>query len=180
MNAHRHSSRSTRAAKPAKTTAGAMSAPVGTVSELARAWFANQDATAGTEGIGDWKALDRALIETPVKTREDAAVLLEVVIRDFRTQNENARGKLIFADNGQELLWTAINAAHRLLTADDAGEIHARVDFVAEVLNLDHDEVKKAITTEDGLLAFARRHHQSLDWLVEGDPRVMIARCAGD
>ena len=157
-----------------------MSAPVGTVSELARAWFANQDATAGTEGMGDWKALDRALIETPVKTREDAAALLEVVIRDFRTQNENARGKLIFPDNGQELLWTAINAAHRLLTADDAGEIHARVEFVAEVLNLDHDEVDKAMMSEDGLLAFARRHHQSLDWLVEGDPRVMIARCAGD
>ena len=121
MNAHRHSSRSTRAAKPAKTTAGAMSAPVGTVSELARAWFANQDATAGTEGMGAWKALDRALIETPATSREDVVALLEVVIRDFRTLNENAKGKLIFPDNGQELLWTAINAAHRLLTADDEG-----------------------------------------------------------
>jgi hypothetical protein len=156
-----------------------MSAPVGTVSELARAWFANQDATAGTEGMGAWKALDRALIETPATSREDVVALLEVVIRDFRTLNENAKGKLIFPDNGQELLWTAINAAHRLLTADDEGAIRARVEFVAEVLNLDHDEVDKAMT-EDGLLAFARRHHQSLDWLVEGDPRVMIARCAGD
>ena len=52
--------------------------------------------------------------------------------------------------------------------------------YVAEVLNLSGDEVDKAMMTEDGLLAFARRHHQSLDWLVEGDPRVMIARCAGD
>jgi hypothetical protein len=128
--------------------------------------------------MGDWKALDRALIETPVKTREDMVALLEVVIRDFRMLHGDVAGDLTFADNAEELLWTAINAAHRLLTADDAGEIHARVDFVAEVLNLDQDEVEKAITTEDGLLAFARRHHQSLDWLVEGDPRVMIARCA--
>ena len=64
------------------------------------------------------------------------------------------------------------------MMGSDRKAIRARVEFVVEVLNLDHDEVVKAITTEDGLLAFARRHHQSLDWLVEGDPRVMIARCA--
>ena len=61
----------------------------------------------------------------------------------------------------------------------DRKAIRARVAYVAEVLNLGDDEVEKAMT-EDGLLAFARRHHQSLDWLVEGDPRVMIARCAGE
>ena len=63
------------------------------------------------------------------------------------------------------------------MMGSDRKAIRARVEFVVEVLNLDHDEVEKAMT-EDGLLAFARRHHQSLDWLVEGDPRVMIARCA--
>jgi hypothetical protein len=65
------------------------------------------------------------------------------------------------------------------MMASDLKAIRARVVYVAEVLNLGDDEIEKAMT-EDGLLAFARRHHQSLDWLVEGDPRVMIARCAGD
>jgi hypothetical protein len=60
----------------------------------------------------------------------------------------------------------------------DLKAIRARVEFVAEVLNLASEEVDQAVRTEDGLLAFARRHHQSLDWLVEGDPRVMMARCA--
>ena len=64
------------------------------------------------------------------------------------------------------------------MMARDQKAIRARVAYVAEVLNLGDDEIEKAMT-EDGLLAFARRHHQSLDWLVEGDPRVMIARCAG-
>ena len=63
------------------------------------------------------------------------------------------------------------------MMGSDRKAIRARVEFVAEVLNLASEEVEKAMT-EDGLLAFARRHHQSLDWLVEGDPRVMIARCA--
>ena len=65
------------------------------------------------------------------------------------------------------------------MMARDQKAIRARVVYVAEVLNLGDDEIEEAMT-EDGLLAFARRHHQSLDWLVEGDPRVMIARCAGD
>jgi hypothetical protein len=57
--------------------------------------------------------------------------------------------------------------------------IRDRVGYVAEVLNLGNEEVEGALT-EDGLLSFAHRHHQSLDWLVDGDPRVMIARCAGN
>ena len=57
--------------------------------------------------------------------------------------------------------------------------IRERVGYVAEVLNLGNEEVEGALT-EDGLLCFAHRHRQSLDWLVDGDPRVMIARCAGN
>jgi hypothetical protein len=55
--------------------------------------------------------------------------------------------------------------------------IRGRVEMVAKVLDLPRAEVLGAMSW-DGLLAFSSRHHQSLDWLVEGDPRVMIARCA--
>ena len=92
-----------------------MSAPAGTVSELARAWHANQDSYSGTEEMGDWRALDRALIKTPATSRDDVVALLGVTIRDFRILHEDAAGKLTFEDNAHELLWTAINAAHRLL-----------------------------------------------------------------
>jgi hypothetical protein len=94
-----------------------VSAPTGTVTELAKAWHAEIESTAGTEGIGDGLALDRALIETPATSREDAIALLGVAIRDFQIHNKDAAGKMSFEDNGQEILWTAINVAHRLLTA---------------------------------------------------------------
>ena len=59
--------------------------------------------------------LDRALIETPATTRADVVALLEVVIRDSRIHHEDATGELEFDDNREELLWTAINAAQRML-----------------------------------------------------------------
>ena len=43
--------------------------------------------------------------------------LLEVAIYDFRIARQNAAGEFWFGDNGEEIWWTAINAAHRLLTA---------------------------------------------------------------
>ncbi len=85
------------------------------VTELARAWHAEIDRREGSD-IGDLKALDRKLIETPATSREDAVALLGVAIRDFQIHNEDAAGKMSFEDNGQEILWTAINAAHRQLT----------------------------------------------------------------
>jgi len=54
--------------------------------------------------------------------------------------------------------------------------IRGRVRMVAEVLDLPRGEVRGAMS-EEGLRAFSRRHKQSLDWLVEGDVRGMIAMC---
>ncbi len=87
-----------------------------TVAQLALVWHAELDRRAGSDGIGDLKALDRKLIETPATSREDAVALLGVAIRDFQIHNEDATGKMSFEDNGQETLWSAMNAAHRLLT----------------------------------------------------------------
>ncbi len=61
--------------------------------------------------------------------------------------------------------------------AVDWPAIRVRLALVVEVLNLDRAEIAQA-SSKYGLLAFAHRHRQSLDWLCEGDPRVMIARCA--
>jgi hypothetical protein len=55
--------------------------------------------------------------------------------------------------------------------------IRGRVEMVAKVLDLPRAAVRGAMSWES-LLAFSSRHHQSLDWLCEGDPHCMIARCA--
>jgi hypothetical protein len=56
-------------------------------------------------------------------------------------------------------------------------EVQARIELVAMELLLPDAEVPDA-TDEDGLIDFARRHGQSLDWLVMGDVRGMIRRMA--
>jgi hypothetical protein len=65
----------------------------------------------------------------------------------------------------------------------DWNAIRARVEVVADVLRLRDDEIEAALADpETGypLVDFALRHHQSLDWLVLGDVRSMIAARAGD
>jgi hypothetical protein len=57
----------------------------------------------------------------------------------------------------------------------DWNAVRARIEVVADALRLRDAEVDAAAADEEGLIAFARRHNQSLDWLVVGDVRTMIA-----
>lgn len=56
----------------------------------------------------------------------------------------------------------------------DWNKIRARVEVAADSLDIPDTEVEAACANDDGLLAFAARHNQSLDWLVLGDLRPML------
>ena len=58
----------------------------------------------------------------------------------------------------------------------DLTDAHVRIELIAGTLNLPHAEVVEATASDEGLIAFARRHNQSLDWILEGDVLGMICK----
>ena len=54
----------------------------------------------------------------------------------------------------------------------------ARVELIASVLSIPDGDVTEATHGDRGLIEFAGRYGQSLDWIVMGDIRGMIARLA--
>jgi hypothetical protein len=54
--------------------------------------------------------------------------------------------------------------------------INRRLAEIGRALELPEAETARAGTDFDTLLAFARRHNQSLDWICAGDPGPMIRR----
>ena len=56
--------------------------------------------------------------------------------------------------------------------------IRRRLAQIGQVLELPADEIERAGVDLDSLIEFAWRTGQSLDWIILGEPRVMIARLA--
>jgi len=52
--------------------------------------------------------------------------------------------------------------------------LRARLDIIAEALDLPPSEVMAALTSERALIEFAARYNQSLDWLMTGNLIPMI------
>jgi hypothetical protein len=70
------------------------------------------------------------------------------------------------------------------MTDEDQTAIEARIGLIADVLRLSDEEVNKVIDSirrdsMEGLIAFARRDNQDLDWIGFGSVRVMVAKLAG-
>lgn len=53
---------------------------------------------------------------------------------------------------------------------------HFRIELIADTLKLPHSEVEEAKASDEGLIAFSRRHNQSLDWIIEGDVLGMVCK----
>ena len=53
-------------------------------------------------------------------------------------------------------------------------EILARLNVIGEALGLDRAEIENAATSDEALIDFTERHNQSLEWIVRGNPKVMI------
>jgi hypothetical protein len=72
---------------------------------------------------------------------------------------------------------TALGTAEKV---PDNAAMRARVQLVVDTINkcqgtgIPQSEVDGAMATDEGLLAFAHRYGQSLDWLVYGDVGGMI------
>lgn len=58
--------------------------------------------------------------------------------------------------------------------AIDWNAIQARCEVIADALEPDYAEVETIRADETALIAFALRHHQSLDWIVAGDVWPML------
>jgi hypothetical protein len=85
--------------------------PARTVADLARQWFEAQ----AKVGLFSPK-LDQALLKAPATSVADVVALLEVVIHEYTVMHSDYEGKIDgFGDDGQRLMWKAINDAHRLL-----------------------------------------------------------------
>ena len=56
----------------------------------------------------------------------------------------------------------------------DRNAILARLEVVADVLELGYAEVIAASENDDALIDFAVRHNQSIDWLILGNVRPML------
>jgi hypothetical protein len=96
--------------------------PAKTVPDLARQWFEAQ----AKNGLFSPK-LDRALLKALATSVADVVALLEVVIHEYTVMHSDYEGEIVgFNDAGEELMWKAINDAHRLLTRPKATLITAR------------------------------------------------------
>jgi hypothetical protein len=101
---------------------GRSSPPARTVPDLARRWFEAQ----AKDGLFSPK-LDRALLKVPATSVADVDALLEVVIHEYTVMRSDYEGNIGgFGDAGQELMWKAINDAHRLLARPKATLVTAR------------------------------------------------------
>jgi hypothetical protein len=73
-------------------------------------------------------------------------------------------------------------ANHAPCAPDDLTAIEARLGLVAAVLQLPDSEIEGALDDLEagrGLVAFARRHNQSVSFLLFGDVTDMIAKLDG-
>jgi hypothetical protein len=60
----------------------------------------------------------------------------------------------------------------------DHNAILARLEVVSDCLNLPDQDLKAVAKDDEGLIEFAIKHGQSLDWLVIGDVRNYIRMAA--
>jgi hypothetical protein len=55
--------------------------------------------------------------------------------------------------------------------------INARIEVIVDALGLPYSEFENAANGgTNGILSFAERHGQSLDWIIFGDVRPMLLR----
>jgi hypothetical protein len=57
----------------------------------------------------------------------------------------------------------------------DWNAVLARLEFIADTLELPYSEVTTAAASEEALVEFADRHNQSLEWILLGNLAVMIS-----
>jgi hypothetical protein len=57
----------------------------------------------------------------------------------------------------------------------DLNAVNARIEVISDALDLPDSEIEQATRGEvKGILSFAERHGQSLDWIIMGDVRLML------
>ena len=56
----------------------------------------------------------------------------------------------------------------------DHNAVQARLEVIVDALELPHDEVALAMSSDEELISFAARHGQSLDYIWLGDVRPML------
>jgi hypothetical protein len=55
----------------------------------------------------------------------------------------------------------------------------ARLELIADALKLPDPEIAAALSSLQALTAFAKKHNQSLDWIIKGDVRSLILKASG-
>jgi hypothetical protein len=59
--------------------------------------------------------------------------------------------------------------------AADRKAIFARLEIIVKSLGLSYTEAEIAAKNDQALIDFCERHNQSMDWIVLGNPGVMIS-----